>query len=301
MDEVSLYERVNVSFNLITTLPVELPLRLPHLQHLNISHNRIKELPESIALFFHLEELNVSYNLLSSLPRNITNMRKLSVLDISHNQFQRLPDDIGAIPGLKKLNASHNQLSLLPTSLGASPSLYVLLVDGNKFLSTIYEAGSDAVLAQLREAAPAPSVAPPPPPAVFSRQNAPARGQFAQLQAQTVETGRRTRTPLLPPAGASRLEPEQLRDALAGLLFGAALGDALGLATDGLSGDQCRFHYSADYTLADTVRDERRVRYRDGDWTSNTDLMVSGRDRASESESAGGPRLLLTTWLHDQT
>ncbi|XP_043233812.1 uncharacterized protein LOC122387559 [Amphibalanus amphitrite] len=279
VDEVSLYERVNVSFNLITTLPVELPLRLPHLQHLNLSHNRIKELPESIALFFHLEELNVSFNLLSALPRNITNMRKLCVLDISHNQFQRLPDDIGDIPGLQKLNASHNQLSLLPTSLGTSPSLDVLLVDGNKFLSTIYEAGSDNVLAQLREAAPAPSVAPPvSAQAVFTRQNAPARGQFAQLQAQKVETGRRTRTPLLPPSGASRLEPERLRDAVVGLLYGGALGDALGLATDGLSGDQCRFHYSAEYTLADTVRDERRVRYRDGDWTSNTDLMLVALD-----------------------
>ncbi|XP_037091318.1 uncharacterized protein LOC119111616 [Pollicipes pollicipes] len=211
IDEVSLYERVNASFNLVSTLPVELPLRLPHLQHLNLSHNRIKELPESIALYFHLEELNVSYNLLESLPRNITNMRRLAVLDVSHNRFRQLPDDVGLIPGLRKLNASYNQLSLLPTSLGSSDSVRVLLVDGNKFLSTIYEAGSDNVLAQL-------------------------------------------------------------------LLFGAALGDALGLATEGLSRDQCRFHYEPDYTLADTVRDELRVRYRDGDWTANTDLTLVALD-----------------------
>lgn len=61
-----------------------------------------------------------------------------------------------------------------------------------------------------------------------------------------------------------------------GLIYGAAIGDALGVATCCMTADECQFHYSTDNILyRDIVRDEVRVRWKQGDWTSNFDTLVN--------------------------
>lgn len=60
----------------------------------------------------------------------------------------------------------------------------------------------------------------------------------------------------------------------AGLVYGAAIGDAIGLATRGMDKDQCKFHYTDQLTLTDIVQDEERIHWRKGDWTSNFDQFV---------------------------
>ena len=60
-----------------------------------------------------------------------------------------------------------------------------------------------------------------------------------------------------------------------GLLYGAAIGDAIGIATDGMKPDECRFHYDPDtMTYTDIVRDTHRTHWKQGDWTTNFDQMV---------------------------
>ena len=62
----------------------------------------------------------------------------------------------------------------------------------------------------------------------------------------------------------------------AGLIYGAAIGDALSLATEGLMQDECSFHYSPDtLTYSDIIRDEYRTYWKKGDWTVAFDQMVS--------------------------
>ena len=64
-----------------------------------------------------------------------------------------------------------------------------------------------------------------------------------------------------------------------GFIYGAAIGDAIGIATENLSVDECNFHYDRD-TLAytDIIRDQHRVRWRRGDWTVHFDQMVHFHD-----------------------
>lgn len=63
---------------------------------------------------------------------------------------------------------------------------------------------------------------------------------------------------------------------MTGLIYGAAIGDAIGLATRGMTVDQALFHYgTTDIQYSDIVVDDHRVRWRPGDWTSNFDLFVS--------------------------
>lgn len=61
-----------------------------------------------------------------------------------------------------------------------------------------------------------------------------------------------------------------------GFMYGAALGDVVGLATRWMTPDQCQFYYSKNnLDFADIVQDEHRVPWRQGDWTSNFDICVS--------------------------
>ena len=58
----------------------------------------------------------------------------------------------------------------------------------------------------------------------------------------------------------------------AGLIYGAAIGDAIGIATQWMSPDESRFHYdAATITYSDIVTDEHRVHWKRGDWVSNFD------------------------------
>jgi ADP-ribosylglycohydrolase len=60
-----------------------------------------------------------------------------------------------------------------------------------------------------------------------------------------------------------------------GLIYGAAIGDAVGLSTCCMSSDECLFHYNKEgINYSDIVQDELRVRWKQGDWTSNFDTMV---------------------------
>ena len=61
-----------------------------------------------------------------------------------------------------------------------------------------------------------------------------------------------------------------------GLIYGAAIGDAIGIATRWMTEDECNFYYpDRNLTYKDILVDENRVWWRQGDWTSNTDHMVS--------------------------
>ncbi|CAN7983383.1 unnamed protein product [Ixodes pacificus] len=291
-DAVTLYESLNVSFNELTTIPPEIAFRIPHLRFLDLSYNRLTSLPTSLGFLFHLEELLLSSNQLTSIPDTVIHLKALQKLDLSHNLLKDIPDALGKIPALTKLNVSHNKLTSLPKSLGKAASLATLLAGGNAEITSppleICESGSDAVLKCLRE-----SVAMQVPrtyvatagqnkfPRVRGNQVATsvpnlhsAQAQYLQIQTDTVNTASRIKTPLLPPIGATKLDPSVLTDRITGLLYGAAIGDALGVATEFMSVDECAFYYDREsLEYACIRRDEHRVRWKQGDWTCNADQM----------------------------
>ena len=53
------------------------------------------------------------------------------------------------------------------------------------------------------------------------------------------------------------------------------IGDALGVATDGMSEDEAMFYYDEE-TLhySHIIKDERRIHWPSGGWTENTVQMV---------------------------
>ncbi|KFM77246.1 p53-induced protein with a death, partial [Stegodyphus mimosarum] len=290
-ESISLYERVNLSFNCLSTLPVDLPLRLPHISFLDLSYNRISKIPDSLGLLFHLKDLLLSHNCLEVLPQAITRLVKLQKIDVSHNVLQELPEKIGEMESLKKLNVSHNKLKSLPKSLGYSDTIKVILASSNCCVSqppqNVCDGGSDQTIRFLKQLASGKILSKVEREVnIFPRvrgnvvqtavpNSDSALAQYVQIQTETMNTASRIRTPLLPPYDATQLHPDELKDKVIGLIYGAVIGDALGIATEFLSQDECQFYYDEEtLTYADTIRDEHRVHWAKGDWTSNSDQML---------------------------
>ncbi|KAI9330961.1 ADP-ribosylation/Crystallin J1 [Obelidium mucronatum] len=74
----------------------------------------------------------------------------------------------------------------------------------------------------------------------------------------------------------SALSKQELRNRIKGLVFGAALGDAFGLATEFLTKQQATETYPTTNPLSfsNFLRDTHRARWREGDFTDDTDQML---------------------------
>ena len=152
LDKVSLHPSLDLSFNLIEEIPVDLPLCLPHLTVLNLSHNKISAVPDSIFGFIHLRLLDLSYNALEDIPTTVCCLRELRKLDLSHNKLSKIPSNINHLKKLDKLNLSHNNIEHLPLSLGNISSLHVLLATDNPLQLEFEEnISSSQLLSYLRQ------------------------------------------------------------------------------------------------------------------------------------------------------
>lgn len=231
-DSVALYERFDASFNCISDVPPELPLRLPHLSYINLSYNQIEELPDSIGLMFHLKTLLLNNNQLQSLPPSIAQLEQLVKLDVSHNMLKELPAELGNMQVLAKLNISHNKLKTLPKSLGKSHSIETILASHNRLEDPpqrLCNGSSASIIEYLRQArGMSNGVVVGNTLNVFPRIrgnqlhfSAPntqsAMAEYIQAQTNTTNTPSRIKTPLLPPLDASTLDADVLRDRILGM------------------------------------------------------------------------------------
>ena len=67
----------------------------------------------------------------------------------------------------------------------------------------------------------------------------------------------------------------QLSDKIKGLIFGQAIGDALGLATEYMTLNEIQINYpNGIQTYSDILQDKHRSRWKIGDWTDDTDQML---------------------------
>jgi len=283
---VCLYRALDLSFNLLQDLPSDLPLTLPHLVSLNLSHNRLSSIPDSIFGFLHLRELNVSHNNLSELPPSICLLDKLRKMNVSDNQISRLPLGIEQLQSLEKLNLMNNPLLHIPLALGGLPRLTVVLAPPphpRPLLPHLRACHAAAMAAKsVQDSRPQVNYFPRVRGPVFDSKilNAgSAQSLFSQMQAQAVQTGNRLLTPLIPPLGASTLDAERLGDVLAGMVWGLVIGDTLGQLTVGLHPEEAEFHYCKENLgLVRGVPDEKRVLWDAGQPSPVTHLALATLD-----------------------
>ena len=230
-DSISLYEKFDASFNRITDIPVELPMRLPHLNYLNLNHNQLTYLPESFGFLFHLQTVTLAHNSISHLPKSFLHLVKLEKVDLSHNALRELPEDIGTMESLQKLNICSNKLKELPLSLGQSHTLTVILAKNNRLVSppqSLCNEGSSQTINYLRRNVPGGFTEPIQRtinifPRVRGNQQQIAAPnsraailEYMQSQTATANTALRIKTPLIPPIDATTFDALELRDRVIG-------------------------------------------------------------------------------------
>lgn len=287
--QISFYETLIVSFHSITQIPQELPLKLPHLVHLNLNFNRLASLPESFGMLIHLEVLELSYNALSKLPNSFSLLKSLQKLDLSNNKLRIFRDDIGQLHKLKKLNVSNNFLEKLPLSLCLIDNLEVLVCLNNRMVTPPQEICDDGLVgirqyflnkgdglsSPLREQMDNvfPRVRKSD---AFTHPNLnTAMTQYNEMQSQCYNMKVKVKTPLLPPPSATIFPPDVLANKMIGCIYGAAIGSALGVSTDFLSKNECEFYYDKDeLSYSDVIIDVHRNGLKKGRWANAFDQMV---------------------------
>ncbi|XP_077620116.1 leucine-rich repeat-containing protein 47 [Crocuta crocuta] len=112
------------------------PPGLPQLQSLNLSGNRLRELPADLALCApRLQTLNLTGNRLDSFPAALFRpgaLPLLSELAAADNCLRELSPDIAHLASLKTLDLSNNQLSKVPAELADCPRLKEVNFRGNR-------------------------------------------------------------------------------------------------------------------------------------------------------------------------
>jgi Leucine-rich repeat (LRR) protein len=140
-------------------------LDIRYLKSLNLSHNRLNEIPEDISRLSRLINLDISYNFLTNIPRSIVEMASLEELNVSFNYLVMLQDlSIHLLTSLRNFDVSHNRIVILPFyDVMTSPSIKTFRFVDNRFPRDIYRilecyyTGSDALdlsglaLASLRK------------------------------------------------------------------------------------------------------------------------------------------------------
>ena len=129
--------KLDISLNSISIIPEDLFLgNLNDLTHLNISHNCLRNLPESLKKLKLLKQINVSNNQLQALP-NLASFKHLVEIRMSNNTINSL--DLSDCDALQALYADHNKLERLyklPDSLRILDVSANIITDiANDFLS----------------------------------------------------------------------------------------------------------------------------------------------------------------------
>ncbi|XP_067934863.1 uncharacterized protein [Watersipora subatra] len=133
----------------LQTVP-EVVTKLTSLEELDLSNNRINELPDSLGSLKSLRKLNLSGKPIEVLPESITSLSSLEELDLSWCKINQLPESLGSLTLLRKLNVSSNPIEVLPEYITSLSSLEELDLSHCKISQLPESLGSLTSLRKLK-------------------------------------------------------------------------------------------------------------------------------------------------------
>jgi small GTP-binding protein len=129
---------LDLSYNRLIQLPPEIT-KLKNLTKLNLSQNLLTQLPPEIGEFENLIELDLSYNRLIQLPPEIGKLKNLEIINLTRNQLSQLPPEIGELKNLKSFYLTSNQLPQLPFEIRNLKNLRALYLSSNQLTQLLPE------------------------------------------------------------------------------------------------------------------------------------------------------------------
>ncbi|MDR0785902.1 MAG: AAA family ATPase [Treponema sp.] len=114
--EIEMVQSLNISMNRLEEIPSFI-MTFSMMETLDASSNRLKKLPDAITALLFLKKLKLNDNDLTELPENIDRLVMLETLDVSRNKLVKLPESIKNLRALKKFDFMLNKLAEVPNSM----------------------------------------------------------------------------------------------------------------------------------------------------------------------------------------
>uniref|UniRef100_A0A803R0C0 Disease resistance R13L4/SHOC-2-like LRR domain-containing protein n=1 Tax=Cannabis sativa TaxID=3483 RepID=A0A803R0C0_CANSA len=134
----------------LKTLPEEVLNLERSVRTLDLTHNKIVDIPLDICKLINMQRLVLADNLIQSLPINLGKLQSLKVMTLDGNRISSLPDEFGQLVRLERLSISRNSLEYLPETIGSLRNLQLLDVSNNKLKSLPESIGSCFSLEELQ-------------------------------------------------------------------------------------------------------------------------------------------------------
>ena len=127
---------------------------LHNVQLLDLSHNHLRSLPDTIYHCKLLRELNLERNQVTYLPRRLAACKQLIKLHVAGNRLGEspqcgLPDTITVMPSLQYIDISDNNITVFPEIVGRCPRLAHVVAARNKIQSITAEHINSATFEHL--------------------------------------------------------------------------------------------------------------------------------------------------------
>ena len=135
---VKIYNKKNLYLNgrLLSSKVQTIIATFKNLKHLDLSNNKLKEIPPIFSNLIQLEELRLEYNELTEFPK-ILSLVNLKLLYLHNNFITTIPDEIDNLSNLNELSLDFNPLILIPDKIKSLDKLKDLSVDGTMFKKNI--------------------------------------------------------------------------------------------------------------------------------------------------------------------
>ncbi|XP_077211439.1 leucine-rich repeat (LRR) family protein [Tasmannia lanceolata] len=117
---------------------------------LDLTHNKIVDIPVEVSKLVNLQRLIFAENLIERLPMNMGKLQSLKVLTLDGNQITTLSDELGLLVRLERLSISGNLLTSLPETIGSLRNLLLLNVSNNNLKNLPESIGSCFSLEELQ-------------------------------------------------------------------------------------------------------------------------------------------------------
>ena len=211
---------------------------LPCLQVLDISGNQITRISRSILNLFNLKHLNISHNYIESFPLFLGQLPLLSLLLCDNNPFRNLPKEITGASSktmILYLQAHSSIPEQLSTPSSASDAEDVVPLELSPFFKRIRSIqNTDSFYSPLL-----------PPHSEI---------EMSEILSVFAFASGSTKHVLLGPKHRESLDVDRLVQRIAGVFYGAAIGDAACIGSETMSLDEVQFHYPqyTEYVMLET-------------------------------------------------